>query len=104
MTNAFLMSIGSMVKRWPFRPQQMPASPPGETAMSEAASRSPEAMLIAESANITLVKIAVRSELPERGKVREFMASGRMLCVANVEDNIYATDNACLHWGGPLEQ
>ena len=59
-------------------------------------------MLIAE--NITLVKIAVRSELPARGRVREFMASGRMLCVANVDDNIYATDNACLHWGGPLGQ
>ena len=61
-------------------------------------------MLTAESPNMTLIKIAVRSELPERGRVKEFMASGRMLCVANVEDNIYATDNACLHWGGPLGQ
>jgi len=61
-------------------------------------------MLTAESPSITLVKIAVRSELPERGRVREFMASGRTLCVANVEDNIYATDNTCLHWGGPLGQ
>jgi nitrite reductase (NADH) small subunit len=72
--------------------------------MSEVVSRSPEAMLAAENPNITLVKIAVRSELPARGTVREFMASGRMLCVANVDDNIYATDNACLHWGGPLGQ
>lgn len=51
---------------------------------------------------MTLVKIAVRSELPSRGAVKEFMASGRMLCVANVDDNIYAMDNGCLHWGGPL--
>jgi len=72
--------------------------------MNEVVSRSLEAMLIAEKPNITLVKIAVRSELPARGRVREFMASGRMLCVANVDDNIYATDNACLHWGGPLGQ
>jgi len=72
--------------------------------MSEVVSRSPEAMLTAESPSITLVKIAVRSELPEPGRVREFMASGRMLCVANIDDRIYATDNACLHWGGPLGQ
>lgn len=61
-------------------------------------------MLIAENPNITLVRIAARSELPARGRVKEFMASGRMLCVANVDDSIYATDNACLHWGGPLGQ
>ena len=61
-------------------------------------------MLTAESPNTTLIKIAVKSELPARGRVREFMASGRMLCLANIDDNIYATDNACLHWGGPLGQ
>lgn len=61
-------------------------------------------MLIAENPNITLVRIAARSELPERGRVKEFMASGRMLCLANVDGSIYATDNACLHWGGPLGQ
>lgn len=82
----------------------MPALPPGEHAMSEVVSRGPETMLTAESPNTTLIKIAVKSELPKRGRVREFMASGRMLCVANVDDNIYATDNACLHWGGPLGQ
>jgi 3-phenylpropionate/trans-cinnamate dioxygenase ferredoxin component len=61
-------------------------------------------MLAAEKSKITLVKIAVRSELPACGTVKEFMAAGRMLCVANVDDNIYAMDNACLHWGGPLGQ
>jgi nitrite reductase (NADH) small subunit len=32
------------------------------------------------------------------------MASGRMLCVANLDGDLYATDNICLHWGGPLGQ
>lgn len=53
---------------------------------------------------MTLVKIAVSSEMPCRGTVKEFMAGGRMLCVANVDGNIYAMDNTCLHWGGPLGQ
>jgi nitrite reductase/ring-hydroxylating ferredoxin subunit len=52
----------------------------------------------------TLVKIAVTSDLPSSGKVKEFMASGRMLCVANVNGEIHAMDNICLHWGGPLGQ
>src|SRR5260221_5526205 len=98
------MSIGLMTKSLLFRPRQMPAPTPGEHTMSEVVSRSPEAMLTAVSPNTTLIKIAVRSELPACGRVREFMASGRMLCVANIDDNIYATDNACLHWGGPLGQ
>jgi nitrite reductase (NADH) small subunit len=53
---------------------------------------------------MALVKIAVTSELPISGRVKEFMASGRMLCVANIGGSIYAMDNTCLHWGGPLGQ
>jgi nitrite reductase (NADH) small subunit len=52
----------------------------------------------------TLVKIAVKSDLPSSGKVKEFIASGKMLCVANVNGEIHAMDNICLHWGGPLGQ
>src|SRR5215831_17882827 len=62
-------------------------------------------MLLSENkSKATLVKIAVRSELPGCGRVKEFMGSGRMLCVANVDGEIYAMDNICLHWGGPLGQ
>lgn len=32
------------------------------------------------------------------------MASGKMLCVSNLDGEIYAMDNICLHWGGPLGQ
>lgn len=55
-----------------------------------------------DSPKATPVKIGVTLDLPEPGKVKEFMASGRMLCVANLDGEIYAMDNICLHWGGPL--
>lgn len=52
----------------------------------------------------TVVKIGTRADLPSCDRVKEFMISGRMLCVANVNGEIYALDNQCLHWGGPLGQ
>jgi nitrite reductase (NADH) small subunit len=52
----------------------------------------------------TLVKIAATTDLPSTEKVKEFMVSGRMLCVANLNGEIYAMDNICLLWGGPLGQ
>ncbi|MBZ5521013.1 MAG: Rieske (2Fe-2S) protein [Acidobacteriia bacterium] len=62
-------------------------------------------MLLSEgNPKITLVKIATRSELPACGEVKEFLASGKMLCVANIDGEIHAMDNVCLHWGGPLGQ
>ena len=51
-----------------------------------------------------LIKIAATSDLPAPGKVKEFLAGGRFICVANVDGEIYATDNVCPHWGGPLGQ
>src|SRR5437899_9582795 len=50
------------------------------------------------------VKIGVKADLPASGKVKEFFAAGRFLCIANVEGEICATDNVCPHWGGPLGQ
>jgi nitrite reductase/ring-hydroxylating ferredoxin subunit len=50
------------------------------------------------------VKIGTKADLPPCNQVREFMASGKMLCIANVNGEIYAADNQCLHWGGPLGQ
>jgi len=51
-----------------------------------------------------LIKIGTRTDLPEPGKVKEFLARGRFVCVANVDGEICAMDNVCPHWGGPLGQ
>lgn len=51
-----------------------------------------------------LIKIGTRDDLPEPGKVKEFLARGRFVCVANVDGEICAMDNVCPHWGGPLGQ
>jgi nitrite reductase (NADH) small subunit len=50
------------------------------------------------------VRIGAKSDLPASGTVKEFFAAGRFLCIANVEGVLYATDNVCPHWGGPLGQ
>lgn len=51
-----------------------------------------------------LIKIGTRTDLPEPGTVKEFLARGRFVCVANVDGEICAMDNVCPHWGGPLGQ
>ncbi len=51
-----------------------------------------------------LVRIASRAELPGANQAREFPAGERMICVANVNGQITAMDNVCLHRGGPLGQ
>lgn len=51
-----------------------------------------------------LIKIGTRADLPEPGKVKELLARGRFVCVANVDGEICAMDNVCPHWGGPLGQ
>lgn len=48
-----------------------------------------------------LVKAATKASLPEPGKVKEFMADGKTVCIANLNGEIYAADNVCPHWGGP---
>ncbi|SRR5882672_7487440 len=53
---------------------------------------------------IALIKIAAKSDLPARDKVKEIFANGRFMCVANVNGEIYVMDNVCPHWGGPLGQ
>ncbi|HVZ83053.1 MAG TPA: Rieske 2Fe-2S domain-containing protein [Terracidiphilus sp.] len=49
-----------------------------------------------------LVRICAESELPGMGKVKEFAAAGRAVCVANVNGAICVTDAVCPHEGGPL--
>jgi nitrite reductase (NADH) small subunit len=53
---------------------------------------------------MTFQKIANRSELPPENEVKEFACGDRMICVANVNGEITAIDNVCLHHGGPLGQ
>src|SRR5215470_528885 len=50
------------------------------------------------------VKIAARRDLPPSGKAMEVSSGERMLCVVNLDGEIYAMDNTCPHWGGPLGQ
>lgn len=48
-------------------------------------------------------RICSRSELPGENEVRAFdLASGKMVCVANIDGQLYAMDNECPHEGGPL--
>lgn len=50
------------------------------------------------------VRICGKSDLPTRGKAKEFVADGSELCVANVDGSILATSNVCPHRQGPLGQ
>lgn len=44
------------------------------------------------------------SELPPPGQAKEFSIGDKVICVANLDGTICATDNVCLHRGGPLGQ
>lgn len=50
------------------------------------------------------VKLASKPDLPEPGQAKEFPCGEKVVCVANVNGNISALDNVCLHRGGPLGQ
>jgi nitrite reductase (NADH) small subunit len=50
------------------------------------------------------VKLTSESELPPVNEAREFTIGDKTICVANVDGTITATDNVCLHRGGPLAQ
>ena len=51
---------------------------------------------------MAFVKIAAQSELPPLNEAREFPCGNRTVCIANVNGEITAMDNVCLHMGGPL--
>ena len=51
---------------------------------------------------MAFVKLASQSELPAINEAREFSCGDKMICVANVNGEISAMDNICLHRGGPL--
>jgi nitrite reductase (NADH) small subunit len=48
------------------------------------------------------IKIGTQSELPAINEVKEMKAGDKTICVANVDGQIYAMENTCLHMGGPL--
>jgi len=48
------------------------------------------------------VRLASQSELPAVNEAKEFSCGDKMICVANVNGEISAMDNVCLHRGGPL--
>jgi nitrite reductase (NADH) small subunit len=50
------------------------------------------------------VKIATQSELPPANEAKEFPCGDKLICVANVNGEISAMENICLHRGGPLGQ
>lgn len=49
------------------------------------------------------IKVAKVNEMPP-GTAREFHANGTVIALFNVDGKLYATDNTCLHRGGPLGQ
>jgi nitrite reductase (NADH) small subunit len=50
------------------------------------------------------IKLSSPSELPGRNEAKEFPCGDKTICVANVNGEISAMDNVCLHRGGPLGQ
>jgi nitrite reductase (NADH) small subunit len=48
------------------------------------------------------VKIGTQAELPSNNEVKEMAAGDKTICVANVDGQICAMENTCLHMGGPL--
>ncbi len=49
-----------------------------------------------------LIKLASVSDLPALNEAKEFACGDKMVCVANVNGEICAMENTCLHMGGPL--
>ena len=50
------------------------------------------------------IKLASQSDLPAPDEAKEFSCGDKIICVANVNGEISAIDNVCLHRGGPLGQ
>ena len=51
---------------------------------------------------MSFVKLTYQSDLPALNEAKEFPCGDKMICVANVNGEINAMDNVCLHRGGPL--
>jgi nitrite reductase (NADH) small subunit len=53
---------------------------------------------------MTTVRLGPASELPGPNEVKECSGEGRTFCLVNVNGQLSAMDNECLHRGGPLGQ
>jgi len=53
---------------------------------------------------MTMVRLGPVSQLPGANEVKECSGEGRTFCVVNVDGQLSAMDNECLHRGGPLGQ
>ena len=51
-----------------------------------------------------LMRIGKKAEMPPPGEAREFAIGDKVVCVANVNGELSAMDNVCLHRGGPMGQ
>ena len=47
-------------------------------------------------------KLASKSDLPPVNEVKELPCNGKQVCVVNLNGEIHAMENTCLHMGGPL--
>jgi nitrite reductase (NADH) small subunit len=47
-------------------------------------------------------KIGTSPELPGVNEVKELSCGDKTICIANVDGEIHAMENTCLHMGGPL--
>jgi len=47
-------------------------------------------------------KLAAQSDLPAVNEAKELPCGNMLICVANVDGQIHAMENTCLHRGGPL--
>ncbi len=47
-------------------------------------------------------KLASQSDLPSLNEVKELPCGDKLICVSNVNGEILAMENTCLHRGGPL--
>lgn len=59
---------------------------------------------VCEANSMESVKLAARADLPDCGKAGEVFVAGRLFCVVNLDGELFAMDNVCPHWGGPLGQ
>lgn len=48
------------------------------------------------------IRLTTQSELPANNQAKEIPCGDKLICVANVNGEIHAMENTCLHRGGPL--
>jgi 3-phenylpropionate/trans-cinnamate dioxygenase ferredoxin component len=61
----------------------------------------PRGKTIEEDILAEYVKVTSLSELPQ-GSAKAVEVNGKSVALYNVDGTVYATDNTCLHQGGPL--